>query len=76
MGFTIPAFKPAEISYKTMKKIVIKKVEDPKDTIEYWKNKTPEERLDAVELLREQFYVIQGYRSIPRLAFVLNLADK
>ena len=63
-------------SNKTMKKIVIKKEEDPKDTIEYWKNKTPEERLDAVELLREQFYVIQGLISVPRIKRCVNVVDR
>ena len=59
-----------------MKKIIIKKVEDPDETIEFWKNKTPEERLDAVELLREQFYIIQGHRTVPRINRVLNLTDE
>ena len=59
-----------------MKKIVIKEFNDKEDTIEYWKNKTPEERLDAVELLREQYYVIQGLRSVPRINRYVNVVER
>jgi hypothetical protein len=59
-----------------MKKIVIKEFDDKEDAVEYWKNKTPEERLDAVELLREQYYVIQGLRSVPRIKRCVNLVDR
>ena len=41
---------------------------DAKDSaIEYWKTRTAEERLSAVELLREQFYIIRGMKEIPRM---------
>ena len=40
--------------------------------LHYWMKKTPEERLDTVEFLREQFYAIQGYRKIPRLKKVVH----
>jgi hypothetical protein len=59
-----------------MKKIVIKEFGDKDDAIEYWKNKTPEERLDAVELLREQYYVIQGLRSVPRINRYVNVIER
>ncbi len=32
----------------------------------FWLKKTPEERIDAVEFLRSQHYVLSGYKSIPR----------
>jgi len=41
--------------------------EDTETTRLFWKNKTPEERLTAVEFLREQCYVIQGYKAVPSL---------
>jgi hypothetical protein len=44
-----------------MRKIVITEKDNQDDAIQFWKNKTPEERLDAVEVLREHFYIIQGY---------------
>jgi hypothetical protein len=58
-----------------MKKLTIKDKEGSEDVLDYWKNKTPEERVSTVELLREQFYIIQGYKSIPRLTHVINLID-
>jgi len=59
-----------------MKRIVIKNRENLGDDIEFWKKKTPEERLNAVELLREQFYIIQGHKTIPRLIRELRLIDR
>ena len=56
-----------------MRKIVITKKENHEETIQYWKEKTPEERLSAVEFLREQYYIIQGYVSVPRIIRVVNL---
>ena len=41
--------------------------EDDETTRLFWKNKTPEERLSAVEFLREQCYSIQGYKAVPSL---------
>ena len=49
------------------KSISITEVDAKDSALEYWKNKTAEERLDAVELLREQFYIIRGMREIPRM---------
>jgi Arc/MetJ family transcription regulator len=43
--------------------------------LKYWMKKTPEERLDTVEFLREQFYAIQGYRKIPRIKKVVNKVE-
>jgi hypothetical protein len=50
-----------------MKKIsIIKRGEENSDH-EFWKTKTPEERLSAVEFLREQYYIIQGYDQRPSI---------
>jgi len=43
--------------------------------LHYWMKKTPEERLDTVEFLREQFYAIQGYRKIPRIKKVVHKVE-
>ena len=59
-----------------MKTIALKDKENPTDDIKFWKEKTPEERLSAVETLREQFYAIQGCKSIPRLKRVLRLVER
>jgi hypothetical protein len=41
--------------------------EDAKADRLFWQNKSPEERVSAVEFLREQFYIIQGYKSSPSI---------
>jgi hypothetical protein len=48
-------------------KLKLLDVEDPSADRRYWMGKSPEERLDAVEFLREQFYVIQRYSETPRI---------
>ena len=59
-----------------MRKMVIKEKDKPDDSLQFWRNKTSEERLEAVEILREQFYIIQGHTSTPRLERVLKLVDR
>ena len=48
-----------------MKKMRIIKRTEKNIDYEFWKTKTPEERLEAVELLREQCYLLQGYDRLP-----------
>jgi hypothetical protein len=48
-------------------KLILLDAEDPSTDRRFWMGKSPEERLDAVEFLREQFYVIQGYSEPPRI---------
>jgi hypothetical protein len=50
-----------------MKKIIILEKEDGEIDRHHWMKKSPEERLSAVEFLREQFYAIQGFAGVPRL---------
>ena len=59
-----------------MRKIIITEKENHEETIEYWKGKTPDERLSAVELLREQYYIIQGHIFLPRIIRVINVIDQ
>jgi hypothetical protein len=44
-------------------------------TRHFWKNKSPEERLSAVEFLREQYYVIQGYTAAPSIIRELHVVE-
>jgi hypothetical protein len=49
--------------------------EDESEMRIFWRDKTPEERLDAVEFLREQYYVIQGFETVPRLIKELHMVE-
>lgn len=57
-----------------MKKIVVLEKENEELYRDYWRMKSPEECLSAVEFLREQFYVIQGFASVPSLAKTVHIA--
>lgn len=50
--------------------------EDPLADLKFWLGKSPAERLAAVELLREQYYALSGYKSLPRLAHSIRLSDR
>ena len=50
-----------------MKKISIISKDADNNDHEFWKRKTPEERLSAVEFLREQCFIIQGYNHLPAI---------
>ena len=56
--------------------IVILDREDATRDIEFWKKKTPEERLDAVEFLREQCYLAMGIQQEPRMVRELRVVEK
>ena len=60
---------------RTMPITIVDK-EDPKAARSFWLQKSPEERISAMEFLREQFYVIQGYKSIPRMIFSITIRDR
>ena len=53
--------------------IVVVDNENETETLLFWKKNTPEERLNAVEILREQYYAICGYTTIPRIIRELHL---
>lgn len=46
---------------------IVGKSEKENADVEYWLSKTPEERIEAVEFLRSQYYALAGYKSIPRM---------
>jgi hypothetical protein len=58
-----------------MKKISIIKRDEKNNDHEFWKAKTPEERLSAVEFLREQCYIIQGYDRMPSIIRKISLRE-
>jgi len=56
--------------------IHISSKEDEATTRLFWRDKSPEERLDAVEFLREQYYIIRGYETVPRIIKELHLVER
>jgi len=50
--------------------------ENATDDVEFWKKKTPEERLDTVEFLRGQCYLAMGIKEAPRLVRELRVIEK
>ena len=58
------------------RRLVILDKDDGETIRLFWQQKSPEERLSAVEFLREQFYIIQGYQSVPRIKRELNMVDR
>ena len=54
---------------------IIDKKDDEK-TRRYWEEKSPEERVSAVEFLREHYYIINGYKSVPRIKKKLRVIGR
>ena len=50
--------------------------EDGAATRLFWLDKSAEDRLDAVEFLREQYYIIRGYETVPRITKELRLVER
>ena len=50
---------------------IIKKNDDTSD-LKFWQEKTPQERIDAVEFLRRQYYSLCGYTAIPRIIRIIQ----
>lgn len=46
---------------------------DKKKDLQYWLSKTPSERIDAVEFLRDQYFALIGYETIPRFVSTVQL---
>ena len=61
---------------KKIRHISIVDKDDVDSAIAYWQEKTPEERLSAVEFLREQYYCIQGYAKVPRISKTVNIVER
>ena len=58
-----------------MKKISIIKSDADNNDLEFWKTRTPEERLSAVEFLREHCFIIQGYDHLPSIIKEINIRE-
>ena len=55
---------------------VVGKKEDDQADLRYWLGRSPTERVDAVEVLREQYYALSGSKAIPRLAHAVQVIDR
>lgn len=53
--------------------VTILEKENERDDLKYWSGKTPEERIDAVLYLREQYMIAQGYASPPMIEPVVKI---
>jgi len=51
---------------------IIKKNDDTSD-LQFWQEKTPQERIDAVEFLRRQYYSLCGSTAIPQITQIIQL---
>ncbi len=58
------------------RKVAIKDRRAPDADHEFWKTKSPEERLEAVEFLREQCYLAMGYTEPPRIKRVVTIVER
>jgi hypothetical protein len=56
---------------KNLPVTIIKKSEDSSD-LQFWQKKTPQERIDAVEFLRSQYYSLSGCKTTPRITPVIQ----
>jgi transcriptional regulator with XRE-family HTH domain len=50
--------------------------EDDHDTLQFWLEQAPQARIEAVEFLREQYYAMSGYKSLPRLAHAIQIRSR
>ena len=57
-------------------KVTIKDRHVPDSDYDFWKSKTPEERIDAVEFLREQCYLAMGYDKPPGITRVVTVSER
>ncbi len=53
-------------------KVTIKDRREPDTDYDFWKSKSPEERIGAVEFLREQCYLAMGYSEPPAITRLLK----
>lgn len=50
---------------------IIKKNDNTSD-LQFWQEKTSQERIDAVEFLRKQYYSLCGCTTIPRITRIIQ----
>ena len=57
-----------------MKKIIsIQDAGSQDDSVSFWKTKTPEERVEALETIREHYYSMLGYTEPPRIKKIIKI---
>ena len=49
---------------------------DNTSDLQFWQKKTPQERINAVEFLRKQYYSLCGFTTIPRIAKDINFRTR
>ncbi len=54
--------------------LVIVDSKEEKNEIAFWRSRSAEDRIGAVEMLREQYYAVCGFASTPRLVKEMRLA--
>ena len=64
------------MGFRTNMSLVVVEKESEKEDLSFWRQRTPEERLSAVELLREQYYAIQGHKTVPRIIKTLRIIER
>mgnify|MGYP006886004619 CR=1 FL=1 len=58
----------------SMKKCIkISENNSGEDSRDFWMSKTPEERLEALEVIREHYYLMKGYRETPRIKRIIKI---
>ncbi len=50
---------------------IVKKNDNTSD-LQFWQAKTPQERINAVEFLRRQYYSLCGCTTIPRITQIIQ----
>lgn len=71
--FVYLAFETME---KTIKKYHIKDPQQYEDEREYWRSKTPEERLMALDQLRKQYMKLKGIDAEQRVQRVYKIVKR
>ncbi len=56
-------------------RIAIKDRREQDRDYEFWMSKSPEERVDAVEYLREQCYLAMGYEKPPGIVRIVKVSE-
>lgn len=64
----------ADEEMKIIKKIItISDREINDESLTFWLSRTPEERVEAVETIRENYYQMLGYRTAPRIKKIIMI---
>jgi len=58
------------------RRVAIRDRHEPENDYYFWKSKSPEERIGAVEYLREQCYLAMGYDRPPGIVRVVKVSER